>query len=218
MAISFPLSRDDFLSTLFVQNIQLFIHRQDQMIGLGGGEILKSELAPALWRGAVQLAVMEARPAAAVEALLAMLEVPGRAFEVCSPDLIGPVSDPMGAGLLGFAPTIHAIDEPGSTLRLAGLPIGYEITPGDMLSFSYGTNPVRQALHRFVEGDTASAIGQTAALTVVPHIRPGALVGATVELVRPWCKGVMIPGSVSYGSRVNGITSGLGFQFQQSLR
>lgn len=218
MAISFPLSRSAFLASLRVQKVQFFINRRDQMTGLGGGEILKAELAPSLWRGAVTLTPMKARSADAIEALIAMLEVPGRAFEACKPNQAGPVGDPLGDGLLGFTPTLHAIDEPGSTVRLSGLPVGYEITPGDMLSFSYGTNPVRQALHRFVEGGAATAVGRTAPMTVVPHIRPGAIVGATVELVRPWCKGVMIPGTVSYGSRVNGITSGLGFQFQQSLR
>lgn len=103
-------------------------------------------------------------------------------------------------------------------LQLSGLPVGYVLTPGDMLAFSYATSPVRFALHRVVVGGAADGAGLSPSIEVVPHIRPGAAVGAAVTLVRAPCKVLLMPDSVNFGNRGRRHTSGISFSFMQTLR
>lgn len=210
------LSRADFLNRLQVQDVRFFLGRQDQINGLGGGEILKAEVAPALWRGQVMLAPMRSRAMAEFEGLLAYLEAPGRTFLAYKSNQIGPAADPLGAELNGYTPAIHAVDTATSEITLTGLPNTYEISPGDLIGFPYDGN--RVALHRYIGGGTAGSLGRTPALQVVPHLRPGATTGTAVRLVRASCVALTVPGGVDYGTTRNGITSGVSFQFQQSLR
>ena len=83
---------------------------------------------------------------------------------------------------------------------MAGLPAWYVLTRGDYLAFDYGS-PSRRALHKVVSLTVqASAGGVTPVFEVTPLIRPGALVGAVVTLVRASCKARIMPGSVSKGA------------------
>lgn len=220
MAITFPLSRAAFLDLVPSLEVKFWLGRQDQHTGLGGGQILSAEVAPPLWRGSVPLPPMKKREADELVALLEALEVPGRRFEAFKVQQIGPASDPLGVGLAGFAPLIYLIDNADpQRLRLSGLPEGYELRRGDMLSFAYDPgNGVRQALHRVVDGGIASASGRTPYLTVNPPIRPGADAETAVDLVKPFCLAGVVPGSVSYGTTKGNVTTGIGFDFQQSLR
>jgi hypothetical protein len=218
MALVFPLAREAFLDKLPVQEVVMSCAAQLQQNGLRGGEILTAEVGPALWQGSIVLAPMPARQAAEVEALLAALEVPGRSFLAYKKNQIGPAADPVGAALSGFSPQIKSIDEAQGLLQLQGLPVGYSISVGDFLSFSYGATPTRRALHRAQEAVVADALGNTPAFQVAPHIRPGAAIGEAVELLKPYCKAVLVPGSVSYGGTRNGKNFGLSFSFRQTLR
>lgn len=218
MALVFPLSREAFLDLLPVQPVRFACPVQNQITGLGGGEILTAEVAPALWAGSFNLPPMRARDAAEVEVLLDALSMPGASFLAYKKNQIGPAADRLGAALSGFAPTIKAVDFLASTLQLQGLPVGYQLTRGDFLSFAYGSNPVRRALHRVQEVATADGLGDTGVFQIYPHLRPDALVGAAITLVKPYCKAVIVPGSVNEGTTKNGKTTGMAFSFRQSLR
>lgn len=218
MAIAFPLAAADFLTLLRVQDVEMICPTPRQATGLAGGEILTADLGPALWQGQVSLAPMRARDAEEIAVLLSMLEVPGRAFFACRANQIGPRADPLGATLGAASVTIGAVDTGAALLTLAGLPPGYQISRGDHLAFAYGTAPVRYALHRAAEYATADAGGIAGPFQVDPFIRAGAAPGAAVSLLRPACKAVLVPGSVSYGVTRNNLTGGMGFAFRQSLR
>ena len=220
MALTFPMPKEDFMDLLRVQDVRFFPGGARQVNGTAGGEILTAEVAPTLWVGAVSIAPMRARDAARVQALLATLEVPGRSFEVYKKNQIGPASDPLGAALAGYSPVIEQLQGDNQRLRLSGLPPGYTISAGDFLAFDYdpGTG-TRRALHQVTEGRTADGSGeQTLHMSVVPHIRAGASASAAVELVRPHCLAVLVPGSVGYGNTRNGKTGGMSFEFRQTLR
>jgi len=105
-----------------------------------------------------------------------------------------PRHDPFGAALAGHTPTIHALAPGGRELRLAGLPPGYVLSVGDFLSFSYGSNPTRYALHQVATLSIADGAGITPLTEVMPPVRPGAATGTVVVLVRPFMKAVLIPG------------------------
>ncbi|MBY6138523.1 hypothetical protein KUV26_03665 [Leisingera daeponensis] len=224
MALVYPLALSGFMDLLRVQEVRLDLDRPLQMNSLHGGELLTAEVAPPYWRGSIALAPMASRAADEVLTLLAALSVPGRAFEVCHPHRIGPAGDPLGAALSGFAPVIEAVPSNAFSLRLGGLPQGYALSPGDMISFDYdpGTG-TRRALHRVVEDRAATTLSafsgyRTGEFEVVPYVRPGAAAGAAVRLVRPACLGVLVPGSVSSGSTRGSVTSGVAFSWRQKLR
>ena len=86
-----------------------------------------------------------------------------------------------------------------------------------MLAFQYGSNPVRHALHRIVVGGTASGSGLSPMLEVVPNLRPGAVAGLAVSLVRPTCKARVLP-DPTYGSGRQALSRGASFDFIQTLR
>lgn len=221
MSFSNPATKSEFFDTLPIQDVQLALRRQVQINNLGGGEILQAELAPAIWGGSVALAAMPKRQAAAIQAQLAALEAPGRVFQAYKAHQIGPAEDRLAATLGAASPAISELDSAAADgLKLDGLPAGYEISAGDFLAFDYdqGTGP-RRALHQVVVGAVADGTGALPDfLRLAPAVRPGALVGTAVELVKPHFLAVLVPGSVSYGITVGNVTSGMRFDFRQTLR
>lgn len=218
MALSYPLSYADFFAKLPVTSVVFRPVDSHQITGLGGGDIHRAELAPTRWHGSCELPTMRSRDAARIETLLMGLTVPGRAFFASKLSQIGPASDPLGDAISGYSPKIAEVFEAQSQLRLNGLPPGYQLSSGDLVSFAYGVGPQRYALHRVIDDVTASGAGVSPAFGLLPHIRPDAVVGADVQLVRPFCKAVLLPGSVSYGTTRGGKTFGMGFEFRQSFR
>jgi len=217
MGFTYPLARSAFFDLLRVQEASLDPGGQVAASGLGGGEILTSEAAPPLWQGSVNLAPMRDRAASGLLALLNALETPGASFYAGKANEIGPDADPDAAALAAATVTLAAVSIGTGQLSLAGLPAGFAIAPGDLLSFGYGA-PTRRAMHRAMTAATADGAGTTPLFDVFPAIRPGAAASAGVDLVRPYFKAVIVPGSVSYGATARGIRSGVAFSYRQSLR
>lgn len=218
MAYSFPLSLSDFLLRLPVQGVRFHCPAQKSATGLGGGEILTAEVAPALWQGSVQLAPMRPRVAAEFEALIEALDVPGRSFYVCKANQIGPANDPLGAAVSGLSVQMFSVDVATNQIRLRNLPPGFTLSQGDLFSFDYGSGPVRRALHRMGETVTANSVGDTPSFSPVPALRPGIANDKPVTLIRPACKAVLVPGSVDLGGTSGNMTTGVAFGFRQTLR
>ena len=213
MAITFPLSLAVFANSLRVESATFTCQTQRQVASLAGGEIISSEVAAALWEGEIALTAMSREDGSQLAALLTELEVPGRAFRIYDPARRYPALDPGGASIAGSSPVISA--HTASTLTLGGMPNGYVISPGDYVSFTYGTD--RRALHRFVEGATVSG-GSTGALQVQPHVRGTVSGGTSCTLSSPWCFAVTVPGSVDFGSYSGTLVYGMSFKFRQVLR
>jgi hypothetical protein len=130
-----------------------------------------------------------------------------------------PLLDPNRTGLAGFNPVIHNL--PGADpreMQVSGLPAGYVLSAGDYLSFSYGSSPVRLALHRVVSGVTTVGTGITPLFEVMPAIKPGAVVGAAVNFYRPFCKAVIVAGSVQPTRTRHTISEGLRLAYVQTVR
>lgn len=219
MALSFPLDRDTFLGALPVSEQVFDLSENLEISGLGDGSILRDEVGPRLWTGTFAIDHMTFAQARQVEALLSLLQGPQRSFLAWRLDCAYPASDPDGSQLSGYSPTISALDANNRELRITGLPVGYTLGRGDMLSFAYGSGPVRYALHRIVSGSAvADGQGLSPWIEVVPHIRPGAAVSAAVTLTRPFCKAIVVPGSVTPGTSRRSKLRRLSFSFMQTLR
>jgi hypothetical protein len=182
----------------------------------GDGSVIQSTVGAALWQGSVTLAPAPHAVARAAEARIAAAARAGQSILIGDPRIVGPAADPAGATLGAASVTIHAIGANGATIRLAGLPAGYVLSAGDLLSFSYGTNPVRRALHQFSAAVTATGAGLTAHTAIVPPIRPGAGVGAAVTLVRPQCRALITDWRPGEARRDR--TEGINFSWVQTLR
>jgi hypothetical protein len=217
MALTYPLTTAQFLDALRVEEVTFRLSHPQEHTRLGDGTVISASLGAALWTGSIRLAQANHTLHTQMEALIGLLDQPGASFLCHDPRQSGPASDPGGVILGSATPTIHSIAANMRELRIAGLPAGYLLSPGDMLGFQYGTDPVRHALHRIVVGATASGSGLTPMLEVVPTLRSGAAAGLSVSLIRPACKARLLP-DPGYGTGRQALSRGASFDFIQTLR
>ncbi|WP_375571238.1 hypothetical protein ABWH93_01205 [Seohaeicola saemankumensis] len=217
MALTYPLSYGQFLGVLRVEEVTFRLSHPQEHTRLGEGTVISASLGASLWTGTIRLAQANHIRHAQMEALIGLMDQPGATFLCHDPRYVGPASDPSGSILGSRTVTIHSVASNMRELRLTGLPSGYLLSAGDMLGFQYGANPVRYALHRIVIGGTASSGGLTPLMEVVPTLRPGAVAGLTVSLIRPACKARLLP-EPTYGSGRQALSRGASFDFIQTLR
>lgn len=214
--LTFPLPLSAFNDGLRVVSQEFDLSENRRVTETGGGELLVSDLGPRLWRGSIEVAPATHAGQRRAQALAQALRQGAATFMVCDRKARFPAADPTGALLGAATVTLHNPVADSPDVTLAGLPVGYVLTPGDFLAFSYGS-PARQALHQVVVGATAAANGR-ATLTVVPSIRPGAAHAAPVALVNPSCRAMLVPGSFRAGTSTPGAAGGFSFEWRQVLR
>lgn len=217
-ALTFPLALADFFGDLAVTSFGFDLTENMRHSATQGGEVLVADLGPRLWTFEVQVNTKTHDQARKAEALARMLRQAGRPFFAFDRFAPYPAADPGGVLLGAATPTIHTLSSDSRRMRVTGLPAGYALTRGDLLSFSYGAGPVRYALHEVITPVSADGAGLTPLFEVSPFIRPGAQVGAPVTFAKPFCKAVMIPGSYRPGLRRPAMTDGFSFAAIQTLR
>jgi hypothetical protein len=217
MPLSYPLTRAQFFNLLRIESAAAPVLSEPVAeLRRADGGLQRAALGEALWQGQVQL-VREYHPdAAGNEALLSLLLRPGASFFAGDPRYTGPKADPGGVILGSAAPKLHSVTEARRELRLFDLPAGYVLSRGDLLSFAYGSDPTRYALHRIVVGGVAAGDGITPNLEVVPSVRAGFAVNAAVNLLTPSCKAIMRQAGMGTAGQI--ITAGAGFEWVQVLR
>lgn len=185
MALSFPLSRTDFQNQLRIASTTPFrLQRLEETSGVATGDIITKQVAPPKWIAQMTLARMPFSEASGVLSLLDSLGTSNR-VHLYDPTCPYPRADPGGAGL-GDADAIVvvSIGANNRSLRITGLPVGYVLSRGDMISIGYGS-PTRRWLGRIAETVAANAAGQTPLFEVAPHIPAGLQPGDPVTLKRP---------------------------------
>ncbi|MFE3839626.1 hypothetical protein [Pseudogemmobacter sonorensis] len=214
-----PLPLAEFFSGLKISKVSFHLPGARQHSRTAGGEVLSAVIGASLWRGTVTLAAGYHRSISAVQAVLEDLDRAGDPFMVHAMPIWAPAYDPTGAIIAGASPVLQAVAGNNRQISLSGLPAGYTLARGEMLAFAYGSNPTRYALHR-VRSLTvvASGAGTTPLFDVVPHIRPGWVTGATVTLIRPSCKAVILPDTIRWPSSDPAVSEGIAFDFIQTLR
>lgn len=216
MAVSFPLPAANWFGLLPVSSMTFDPVEHVVADMTGDGEWLTDDVAPMLWEGSVTLGRMLQSETDHASIMMDLLRPAGRmfwAFDIRRPT---PAADPGGLILGASAPVIAALPAGNREISLSGLPAGYVLRRGDYLGFSYGGG--RRALHRLAEAQVvASGAGVTPAFELSTLIRPGAVVGAPVTLIRPAIPVMREPGSVVPGESRSRITSGFTFRFKQTL-
>ncbi|AWX93295.1 hypothetical protein DPM13_09830 [Paracoccus mutanolyticus] len=195
MAYAFPLTVAQFADILPIRELAFDIPEALELSETGGGEVLRADLGTRLWRGTVALGDMTSAETDEVMAMLDVLRRANGAFMFYDVRRPGPRLDPNGAILGAVSPTLMAINANLRDIRLQALPASYGLRRGDYLAFTYGSNPTRYALHRIAQPATANASGQTGWIEVSPSIRPGAVAGTAVSLIKT------VPTASSCGSR-----------------
>lgn len=217
MALSFPLALAVFADLLPVRSLKWRLTPAANVSGLGSGQIYEKNVAPSLWRTEVALDAMPHAEADRIAALIEAAQAAGGGFYLYSPARRWPQADPGGAILGAATPQIHTLGGNNRSLRISGLPAGYQLTRGDFFHFDYAS-PARRAFHRLAETVTADGAGLTPLCEVVPHFNPGVATGATVTLIKPACLAAVWPGSFDPGESRHALTVGMAFTAVQKLR
>lgn len=216
MAFTFPLAVADFALLLPIKQMSFRLGRSVTFSETGDGDVITHQYGMRRWGGEIELDREMTADAARINAGIEVLGSAGASFLL--PDLRhrGPRADPTGAALGGASPALNAIDPGLQIIGLSGLPAGYVLSAGDYIGWTYGTAPVRHALHRIANTRTAGPGGGLSGLIVTPAVRTGVQVGAAVQLIRPAVKAKLIEEDYGMGGAV--MTGGGLLKWEQTLR
>lgn len=218
MAISFPASLANFFNLLPINSGALELMENYEAEETGNGEILTADLGQRLWEMSVTIRKGSYDEIEDVRALLNVFRAAGASFFAFPIPRNFPRFDPTGSILGSNVPKLHTVNANNRDIRLSSLPNGYRIARGDFLSFSYGANPTRHALHQVVNSVVAAdSSGLTPLFEVRPAIRPGFTLNSNVKLTKPEFKAFIVPGSGNLGTSSQQQTSGVSFTIRQTL-
>ena len=216
MAYSFPLAASIFADILKVKEVKFWLPPRQEISGLGSGLVLAADLSSPLWRADVSIANMSERDSGRVQALVDVLDGSINEFYLYNPARAYPIDDPDGS-VIGSSSVQIKANQSGKELQLKGLPVGYTLTAGDFVSWTYNS---MQVLHRIATDAVANGSGETGWFEVRPHLIPSSAAANTaVSLKKPAMRAIMQPGSFDPGKTdAARITGGMTFQVIQSLR
>lgn len=219
MAIVFPLPPEVFWRNLKIAQLDFSLGEAVSLAETGGGEILSARRGARLWSCVVRVTSAKANNQDQIVAFVDVIRQSGASVMVYDPKRAFPQADPGGVLQVGQSCFVLSIAANRRDVTLAGLPAGYTLTTGDLMSITYGADPDRHYLGRILVGGNFVA-GDPNLLTVelVPPLPPGVSSNDSVQLVRPACKAVYVPGSYQGPTRVPGFDTGFSFNLRQTLR
>jgi hypothetical protein len=209
------MATTDLIDYLPISDAVFKLQWQQEISPTGGGTPRGADLGEELWLADIACSVLTSEEARTAEAMIDDLRGVIGSFYVWNPRAPYPLADPNGTALGTNAVTIYALGSDSKSLRLAGLPVGYQIKIGDFFSFDTGSSPnVRRCLHRFTAAGIADGAGRTPMLGVVPHLRAGVATALAVALKKPSAEMFILPGSFDPRS-LKGPLGSLSFQAMQ---
>ena len=185
-----------------------------------GGLVISSERGARLWQGSIQMAPLPHADASEIDALMALVTGSGMAFLMYDSRSAYPRNDPTGSILGASTPILSAVAANRSDVSISGLPAAYVLSAGDTVAFTYGTSPVRYAMHRVVNRRVANGSGNVSLVQLVPPLRTGYTTGVTqLSLIKSPMVAQVVPGSYVPPEYGKGLVSSPGsFDFMQTLR
>ena len=217
MALAYPLGLASFFD--LIPQVSVTMVPGDAVLAnqTGGGEVITSAYGTRLWRGRM---TGRGHPYIDLDQITARIELllgGGASFLITQSSRKGPIDDPDGVTLGAATPQVTLFSVNNRDVTLGGLPPGYTLRRGDLLSFTYLSGPTRYALHRIVTPATANGSG-VISTEVMPPVRPGYATPSPVTLVRPVCKAVIVPGSYQPPQISRDQRAFFSFDWQQTLR
>lgn len=179
------------------------LYRQEMSRTAGGTTIVKDMGTP-LWRASFSTRALRPNELDTWRAKLKALEGGLKEFWGAPSSRCYPIAYPKGQGMGNVsAVTIASIGGDRKSVTLAGLPVGYKFSVGDYVQL--GT----RNLHQIVAADGAE-------IEFRPHIWPETKAGDAVTLVRPICKMMIVPGSLSSSAELATGRGTISFQTVES--
>lgn len=203
MSLAFPLPLNAFWDRIRVASIQWRLSHPQSVSQLADGTILRASRGAPLWRATVTTDAYIHEESAEYEAILALLDMPGASFLAYDPRKAGLTASGSGSA------TIGSISGDRREISLSGFT--GTITPGDFISFTYGSSPLRYALHRAVAGATNAG-----SFEVVPPVSPLVSTGRPVTYEKPFAKFTLEP-EPDYGQGRPIFSAGATFGMVQTL-
>lgn len=216
MAQVYPMSASAFFEGLRIMRASFDLPNNQLITRSAGGDVMRAELGARLWRAQLDLVPQTHQGAEEIRAKMHLLRQPSASLIIRPSPCFAPACDPDGSIIASSTVLLASVNANLRDITLSGLPAAYAITAGDYLSYTYGTDPVRYGFHQAVSSATANGSGVTGAFEVIPPIRPGYSIGATVRLMKPWMKAVLVESST--GAAGVAVTDGISLTLQQTLR
>lgn len=192
MTITYPRTLP-FSGSIFGSGSDLTLSRADARNRDGSGMIEVMELGDPLWQ--LRLVTKPLRPTvrAAWKAFLESLQGGIQLFYGYHPILQYPIAHGVAATTLFRAPpygtilfdgTAELLDKGADFVSLGRLPVGFVVSPGDMISVPLTTGS--RMLHRVIELAAANSSGAANGITVTPSVRSEtvALGNTDVRMIR----------------------------------
>lgn len=217
MALTYPLALASFQDMQSIVESTFALDEAMLANRTGGGEIISSAIGTRLWRGRLTCRGHAYIDLDQMTARVDLLRRAGTSFLVTLPSRIGPQLDPDGAILGASTPEITAIASNNVDVTIGGLPAGYQLRRGDLMSWTYLSSPTRYALHQVVTNTTANGSG-VMTVEIMPPVRPGYVTPIAITLIRPVCKAVIVPGSYQPPTVTRQGPARFSFDWQQTLR
>ncbi|QIG67370.1 hypothetical protein EVB39_041 [Rhizobium phage RHph_TM3_3_9] len=193
-----------------ISSITVRPQRNDEVEGIGSGQIITAELATPLWSVEIETPVSLFDQGRRVRAVLNDLNRPGQKFDVYDPIAQYPRSDPDGSILGTSTVQIDTVGTDG-TITLKGLPAGYQISAGDFMQIDFAG---RRGFFEASQDATASSGGVTGAFRVFPTISAATPVNTTVILKQPKIQCQMIPSELEYATADSSTWKMTGFRMR----
>lgn len=201
----------DLMNALVVTGVTFTLDYGQETSGQASGQIRVKDLRSPLWRMKADCSVLTLDQLRRVRALIGALGGSLGSFYAWDPAAQFPASDPDGSILSASNVQISGLGTTAKNLLLKGLPAGYVLTVGDMVSYDYGTS---RALHQVVTSKVvASGAGVTPEFEIHPPRRQGAAVNVAVSLVRASAEMRIVPGGLNLSA--DGMIGQAGFEAVQ---
>lgn len=213
MAITFPLTDLMSICEYSPQGQPWELARRQEFSRTAGGRTIGKDIGGPLWSGGFSTIPLHIDDMLDVEAMLNSLDGVIGTFE--AHDLRRPYPKEHADGVFGDTGTIFSVNANNKAISLTGLDIGFTVSRGDYLEFTYATN---RYLLQAMESATAVSGGVTPEFEVRPHLPDGMALSPAiaVTLKQPSAICSLVPGSVSK-SMISGIHGTVSFQAVQVL-
>lgn len=180
--------------------------------GQAGGQIRVRTVRAPLWHMSLSCPSIPQDEAQAIHAVIGSMGQSVGTFYAYNLRRQYPLEDPDGTIVGSNTVQIKSLGSNGISLALKGLPVGYVLTRGDFIGFTYSST--KKALHQVVAATvTANGSGETSEFEVHPAIRQGAAVNDAVSVKQPVAEFRIVPGT--YDPNADGALDSLAFEAMQ---
>ncbi len=210
-----PLALSEFFDLLPVSAIQMDLERNDELSGLGSGDLVAGQLADPFWYAQVSIDKDEHEIILDIEAVIRSFDGPFQPFLFADPRRLHPKGDPTGAIIGNNNLSVRAINADRRILMLQGFPLGgYTLWRGDRIQLTQGT--MRRYFEVSVSAPASTSTGYME-VRVTPWLPATLAVGASISVKRAAVPMIIEPGSLKTSTGRQTLSEGLSFKAVQKL-